>query len=245
MPIRVLIVEDEFVTLDLLRDYVEQSGYEVSGDAMSAAEAIEVLERFDTDLVVLDIRIRGEHDGVWLAAQIREHYHIPFIFLTANSDVANVRRAAETYPYGYLVKPFMAADIMAAIEVALKQHEKEIALKAVNATKEVDNQQNISIFLKDTQMYKKVFLKDILYIQAFKNYIEVIFLDEPPLVLRSPLYKFIEVLPKTNFCQIHRSFVVNTQHINHIGNDFVLMNTKKIPLGKNYKNDFFEVINLF
>ena len=65
--IRVLIVEDEFITMDMLRDYLEQSGYDVSGDAMRADEALDILERFDTDIVLLDINLKGEKDGIWIA----------------------------------------------------------------------------------------------------------------------------------------------------------------------------------
>jgi CheY-like chemotaxis protein len=81
--IRVLIVEDEFFTLDMLRDYLEESGYEVSGDAMSAEEAITILEEGQTDLALLDISIKGNQDGIWLAEQINKKYRIPFVFLTA------------------------------------------------------------------------------------------------------------------------------------------------------------------
>ena len=80
--IRILIVEDEFVTLDLLRDYLEESGYEVSGDAMSAEEAITILEQGQTDFALLDINIKGYRDGIWLAEQINKKYQIPFIFIT-------------------------------------------------------------------------------------------------------------------------------------------------------------------
>lgn len=70
--VRVLIVEDEFITMDMLRDYLENSGDEVSGDAMRADEAIDILERFDTDIVMLDINLKGDKDGIWLAEQIRQ-----------------------------------------------------------------------------------------------------------------------------------------------------------------------------
>jgi len=104
--VRILIVEDEFVTLDLLRDYLEESGYEVSGDAMSADEAIKILEKGETDFAMLDINIKGDKNGIWVAEQIQKKYKIPFIFLTAFSDSATVKTAAGTHPYGYLVKPF-------------------------------------------------------------------------------------------------------------------------------------------
>lgn len=247
MAVRILIVEDEFVTLDLLRDYIEQSGYEVSGDAMTAKEAIEVLERFNTDIAILDINIRGDHDGIWLANEIRENYNIPFIFLTAYSDAANVRRAAESYPYGFVVKPFTAADVMAAIEVALKQHERERKADLIKPVKRPTTELSAdsSIFLKDALTYRKVLIREIMYVQAFKNYIEFTLLNESPIVLRSTLYKSMEMLPKALFKQVHRSFVVNLQHVELIGGDYVLVKDKNIPLGKSYRSEFMEAINFF
>lgn len=247
MPVRILIVEDEFVTLDLLRDYVEDAGHSVSGDAMTAAEAIDVLDKFETDLAILDINLRGEHNGIWLANEIRENYNIPFIFITANSDAANVRIAAETYPYGYVVKPFTSADVMAAIEVALKQRERELLAQPMKpiAKNSVELYSNEYVFLKDAQNYRKVLVQDILYVQVFKNYIEVSLRNESPVVLRSTLYKFMEILPKAIFRQIHRSFVINTQHIEQIGSDYVLIKEKNIPLGKSYRAEFLDSINYF
>lgn len=65
--IRVLIVEDEFINLEVLRGYLEEMGYEISGDAMNPGEAIEVLERFDTDLAILDVNLKSQKDGIWIA----------------------------------------------------------------------------------------------------------------------------------------------------------------------------------
>lgn len=116
-------------------------GYEISGDAMNPREAIDVLERLDTDLAILDINLKSEQDGIWIAKEIRPNYHIPFIFLTAYSDKQTIQRAAEVNPYGYLVKPFSKADILASIEIALKNYEKEqkteLAIEVINDGKEL------------------------------------------------------------------------------------------------------------
>ena len=83
--VRILIVEDEFVTLDLLRDYLEESGYEVSGDAMSADEAIKILEKGETDFAMLDINIKGDKNGIWVAEQIQKKYKMLMVkFLSEN-----------------------------------------------------------------------------------------------------------------------------------------------------------------
>jgi DNA-binding LytR/AlgR family response regulator len=245
--IRVLILEDEFINLDLLRDYLEAAGYEISGDAMKADEAIEILEHFDTDIAILDIHVKGEKDGIWVAEQIRQHYHIPFIFLTAYSDPTTVKRAASVNPYGYLVKPFSQADIFTSIEIALKNYEKEdkeleLPKEIMTETKEL----TISdfIFIKDNFMYKKILLADVYFIQSFKNYLEISLFDSR-VVLRSTLQKISEILPKKYFAQTHRSFIVNIDFVESINAEYVMVGSKKVPLSKTYKDDFVRKLPFF
>ncbi|MBL7818327.1 MAG: response regulator [Saprospiraceae bacterium] len=245
--VRVLIVEDEFITLDMLRDYLEQSGYEVSGDAMRADEAIEVLERFDTDIALLDINIKGDKDGIWLAHHIRQHYQIPFIFLTAYSDQETVKRAADINPYGYLVKPFSQADIFTTIEVALKNYAKEtypLQLPEQNWTEGGELLINQSIFIKDQLSYKKIDIADIRYIQAYKNYLEI-HLSNQRVVIRATLQRFTGVLPHQYFVQVHRSFVVNVQYVEVINPDNVVIEGQKVPLSKQNKDEFIKKFNFF
>ena len=157
--VRILIVEDEFVTLDLLRDYLEESGYEVSGDAMSADEAIKILEKGETDFAMLDINIKGDKNGIWVAEQIQKKYKIPFIFLTAFSDSATVKTAAGTHPYGYLVKPFTQADIYTTIEIALTNFNEQ--RRGHRASEHQPDSHSVlqltdTIFVKDNLVFKKI-----------------------------------------------------------------------------------------
>jgi DNA-binding LytR/AlgR family response regulator len=244
---RILIVEDEFITLDMLRDYLEKSGYEISGDAMRASEAIDILERYDTDLVLLDINIKGDKDGIWLADQIRQQYNIPFVFLSAYSDQTTVRRASNVNPYGYLVKPFSQADIFTAIEVALKNFSKEvrpIELPEQDWAEAGELLINQTIFVKDNLAFKKIALADIRYIQAYKNYIEL-HMGEQQITIRSTLQRFSTILPQRFFAQIHRSFVINVRFVETIASTHVLVGKDEVPLSKNYRDDFVKKFNFF
>src|SRR5687767_9217328 len=118
--INILIVEDEFITQKTIKEALNELGYSISGDAMDAEEALNILDKKTTDLAILDIQIQGDKDGIWIAKEIKEKYKIPFIFLTANADKNTVKRASETEPNGYLIKPFDKQDIFAAIETALR-----------------------------------------------------------------------------------------------------------------------------
>lgn len=244
--VRILIVEDEFVTLDLLRDYLKESGYEISGDAMSAEEAIAVLEKGETDFVMLDINIQGTKNGIWIAEQINKKYKIPFIFLTALSDSATVKTAARTKPYGYLVKPFKQADIFTTIEIALTNYnESRTGMNTPGAKKkESEIQLNDAIFIKNKEVFKKIFIKDMQYIEAFKNYLELNFVDNRQ-TIRSTLTDFQKALPQDHFIQTHRSFIVNINFIAEIGSDFVVVGKAEIPISRGFKESVLNNLKLY
>lgn len=117
--ISVLIVEDEGVVALGLENMLQLEGYEVAGTADSGKEAIKIIKKQVVDLVLLDIQIKGEWDGVETARRLTDVRDIPFIYLTAFSDEETVERARETFPAAYLTKPYQARSLMIAIDLAL------------------------------------------------------------------------------------------------------------------------------
>lgn len=116
---KILIVEDEpAIGLDIMLN-LERHGYEVVAIANDADYAFEVLEQERVDLAILDINLEGEKSGIDVAQVIDRDYGIPFIFLTSYSDKNTIAKAAETFPAGYLVKPFRTNDLAPAVRVAL------------------------------------------------------------------------------------------------------------------------------
>jgi diguanylate cyclase (GGDEF)-like protein/PAS domain S-box-containing protein len=128
-PIRVLIVEDESVVAMDLADQLEDMGYQICGIADTGAEAIELAAQHAPQVVMMDIVIKGELDGIDTAERIRRRFQVPVIFATAYSDPETVARAARTAPYGYITKPYQARDVHAAIEVALFKYSLEARLR--------------------------------------------------------------------------------------------------------------------
>jgi signal transduction histidine kinase len=116
---KILVVEDELITAHHIKQSLTRLGYEVVGVAASGPAAIKSAEQEIPDLLLADIRLRGDQDGIELAAQFQQRWGVPAIFLTALADGDTLRRAQVTEPYGYLVKPFSADDLHAAIEIAL------------------------------------------------------------------------------------------------------------------------------
>lgn len=126
---KILIVEDEGIVAMDIRRQLEDFGYEVVATAFSGGQSITLAEEHKPDLVLMDIVLKGEMDGISAAHAISESLRIPVIFLTAYSDPATLRRAQATGAYGYLIKPFRPDELHASIEVALYKHQLEQKLK--------------------------------------------------------------------------------------------------------------------
>ncbi len=122
---KIMIVEDEWITADDLRMSLQSLGYTVTSMSSSGEEAIKNAEEDRPDLVLMDIMLKGEMDGIEAASQIRSCYNIPIIYLTAYADEKILERARITEPFGYIVKPFVNEDLKIAIEIALYKHRVE------------------------------------------------------------------------------------------------------------------------
>lgn len=127
-PARIMIVEDERIVAFNLQQRLAHMGYEVPAVAASGQESLDLMESTQPDLVLMDIHIEGDMDGIEVAAQLQQHRSVPVIYLTAYSEDATLARARETKPYGYLIKPFSERELHATIQMALERHSVEKAL---------------------------------------------------------------------------------------------------------------------
>lgn len=125
-PVSILLVEDEGLIARDLEDTLTRLGYRVSGIASEGTEAIEMARDLHPQLVVMDVGLRGEVDGIEAACAIQEEAPVPVIFLTGHTDTETLQRAVLTGPLGYLTKPFQEADLRSAIEVAIHKHRSDI-----------------------------------------------------------------------------------------------------------------------
>lgn len=117
--IRVLIVEDEPLIAEDIANCLNNIDYKLAGIAYSGEKALELLYSRQPDIVLLDIRIKGNMSGIDIGHIIEEKYHIPFIYLTSYSDKKTVDEAKKTMPYGYVLKPFSERELYSSMEVAL------------------------------------------------------------------------------------------------------------------------------
>ena len=135
----VLIVEDQFIEANMLRQILKMDGYSVLPIAHSVEDAWQIMERHTPGIVLLDIHLRGALTGIDLAASLREK-NIPFIYLSANSDKPVVDAAIATKPYGFLVKPFKEKDVLVMLDVATYLHQHSLESNVGNHPRGTDQQ---------------------------------------------------------------------------------------------------------
>lgn len=126
---KILVVEDEFIIAENIRKCLINLGYSVPSIASSGEEAIEKASEYKPDLVLMDIMLKGEIDGIKAAEMIRSSSHIPIIFLTAYSDEKILEKAKITEPFGYIIKPFKERELYINIEISLYKSEMEKRLR--------------------------------------------------------------------------------------------------------------------
>jgi PAS domain S-box-containing protein len=127
---RILVVEDERVIAWYIQEVLEQLGHTVLTGVASGVQAIEIAEREQPEVVLMDIRLKGDMDGIVAAEQIYTRFDIPVIYLTAHTDLATLQRAKLTAPFGYLVKPLRAQELKTTIEITLHRHQLEQQAKS-------------------------------------------------------------------------------------------------------------------
>ncbi|MEH2367184.1 hybrid sensor histidine kinase/response regulator [Nostoc sp.] len=129
--VRVLVVEDEYILAINLQESLESLGYVVLDIADSAEGAIAKATELRPNLILMDIRLRGEMDGIQAAEQIWHHLQIPIIYVTGHSDKSTVERATLTSPFGYILKPIKEQELYVAIQTALNRYDREQFLSSV------------------------------------------------------------------------------------------------------------------
>jgi diguanylate cyclase (GGDEF)-like protein len=127
--ITILLVEDEGIVAQDLKETVVHLGYRVVGIASEGVQAVRLAEELQPQLIVMDVGLRGEVDGIQAARMIQERSHIPVIFLTGHRDTETLQRAISTGPLGYIVKPFQEVELRCAIEVAIHKHRADVATR--------------------------------------------------------------------------------------------------------------------
>ncbi len=239
--LKLLIVEDDPIIAADLERAMKKMGYEVLDAVESGEEALEVVAQDPPDLVLMDIQLEGDLDGIDTAHMISKQQAIPIIYLTSNTDERTFNRAKLTQPHGFLSKPFRLTDIKHSIDLAFLDDNPspEAIEKNEKETRTVKIKE--SVFVKSRDHLVKIKLAEIMYIEADSCYCTIKTIDESHLIV-STLKKFSSSIENDSLIRIHRSYIVHLQHIDKIGDAYVMIDNKMIPIGRSFREAFFSKI---
>jgi DNA-binding LytR/AlgR family response regulator len=213
---KILIVDDEVLIAEFLKDELISLGYQHIALAHNKKQAFALVNVFKPQLILLDIRMKSEREGIEIAEEINQKYKIPFIFITAHSDKEIVQQALGTKPAGYITKPFKQIDVYAAVHLV--------------ETGSENNQEKFLVF-KDGYMNIRVSIDDVLYAQSDDNYIHI-YTTAKKYTVRNTLEWFKENTPQELFHRTHRSYIVNITKINKSTSKSVFINDIEIPVSR-------------
>ena len=223
-----IIADDEPIARQILENYIEQiPNLELSASCKDSFEVLEILQKQSVDILFLDINM-PKLSGLSLLKTFRKRPNI--IITTAYPEYAI--EGFELSVTDYLLKPFsLERFIQAVIKVQEKHHiKKEDETVLVKEKGEI----NSSVFVKSDKKLIKIPFNTIQYIEAYGNYIKIY--TDTMILTPNTLSDFFSKLPKEDFIQIHKSFVINFKELKLIeGNQVVLNNNSTLPIGKSYR----------
>ena len=222
-----IIVDDEPLAREAMKLLIEESSnLQLIGSFNSASTASDFMEQHVADLVFLDIQMPGI-TGIEFARTISKKTLV--IFTTAYTEYA--LDSYEVDAIDYLIKPVEAERFQKAVDKALLLKEEKEAIETVVTAD--------YFFVKAERRYFKVNFSDILFIEGLKDYV-IIQLSDQRIITRMSLKAIFDLLPKSTFLRVNKSYIVNTGHIESFDNNDIFIKSYEIAIGNSYRDDFFE-----
>ncbi|MCB0704996.1 MAG: response regulator [Saprospiraceae bacterium] len=242
-----LIVEDEELYATKLEMLVEKLGYSVQAQVDNSADALTEIQKQIPDIILMDINIEGEYDGIELADMIHQKHAVPIIFITSLEDERTFKRASRTGPVGFIIKPFNDIQLQRSVEIVLKHLHQNLANSSVEDSSEwkEDLVSQKEFFIKTRNQLEKVVFTDILFVEADGRYCKIQTLKKKYLV-RIPMSELIGKLPANYFQQSHRSFLVNIEKVSSVNlqDNILLLGDMHVPLSIRKQEAFLQRLNL-
>lgn len=220
----ILIVEDELLIATHLKAIIESFKCKKIELAHNKQMALACLEKFKPDLILLDINLEKKHDGIEVAAHINQTLKTPFIFITAYSDSLTLAKAINQFPAAFITKPFKQVDVLAAIQLIFVNNEK---LKKGFLKFKYGNE------------WVSLNVNTISHVESSNNYI-ILFTPNKKYTLRHSLHWAEECLPNNIFVRIHRTYLININHVSHLKENQIQISNYTLPVSRSFKNNLIE-----
>ncbi len=242
---RILIVEDDPSIAENIQEILELLDFVNIDIANSANQCIKTIKKNRPDLVFMDIKLKGDKDGIELGEIIHQMFDVPLVFVTSYSDPTIIERAKRINPAGFIVKPFNTNDIHAIVEIVLynKRTKPTAEAVAVKAVSESPFLVNDAVFIKADNAFERVQYDDIYYIEANGNMV-TIFTKNRDFHIRKSMKEIEDILPSTSFLRVQKSFIVHLGQIESFNTKEInLKQGSVVQVGRQYYNSFLAKLN--
>jgi len=214
---KILIVEDEIIIADYIEELLLEENFKHITIANNKETALIKMASFLPDIILMDINLKGENEGISLAKC--KNNNATVVFITGQHDLVLMNEALKSNPAAYLTKPIKRLDLLATINLAIYKKQSQI------------------FQFKDGYDIVNLNFSDIRYFVAEGNYVNIYTLTKR-FTIRQSLMAVMDKLPTDRFKQTHRSYIVNKNKIERVTSNAVVINGLDIPLSRTYAKQF-------
>ncbi|KEO72113.1 LytR/AlgR family response regulator transcription factor [Anditalea andensis] len=243
---RILIVEDDPSIAENIEEILELLDYINIDIANSANQAIKVIKKYRPDLIFMDIKLKGDKDGIELGEIIKQMIDVPIVYVTSYSDPTIIERAKRINPAGFIVKPFNTNDIHAMVEIVLyNKRTRPSSSESVSSKSSSESPYlvNDAVYIKADNAFERVDYEDIYYVEANGNMV-TIFTKHRNYIIRKSMKDMEEKLPSNLFLRVQKSFIVQLGQIENFSTKEInLKMGASVQVGRQYYNSFLAKLN--
>lgn len=228
MPdLNILLIEDDLIIATELQAELEDAGHHVIGIARNSAEAMKLIKTVPPDIALIDITLAGIEDGgIRIAHEILDQHWMPFIYLTAHSDMAIVEKASKTAPAAYMFKPYRIAELLVQIKLAYENAERNVPALPFHAYNMGD-----SFYFPNKNGHERVLSNNILGMKA-QGYCTELFLanESKSRIVGTHLGHLATYFQTENFLRLSKSLIINLNHLVQVERTQVFLGSEKLRI---------------
>ncbi|EIM77154.1 LytTR family two component transcriptional regulator [Nitritalea halalkaliphila LW7] len=241
---RILIVEDELDIAENIQEILGLLEYQHIDIANSANQAVKLIKRSKPDLIFMDIKLKGDKDGIELGEMIKNMVDAPLVYVTSYSDPSIIERAKRVHPAGFIVKPFTTNDIHAITEIAMFNSRNQPKVELPTAVPQAAEALPDAIFIRSGIRYTRVGYEEIIYVNASGNIVTV-HTDKKEFVVRKSLREMEEILSPHGFLRVQKSYMVSLRRIEAFTTKEIFMdNGVTVQIGRQYYSILLSRLNI-
>ncbi len=231
----ILIVEDQELFAMQLEVMLEKLGYQIAGIADNSENALAIISEKKVDLILMDIVIQGEYDGIELIGLIHQQKEIPVIFITSQTDDLSFKRASRFEPEAFMQKPFSELQLKRCLALAFNRNKDKDSELIARTPESTDKPE--SLFIRKKQKIIKVPFNDIFYLESDGKYSRI-YTEFELFMIRLPMAAIHAQLPDQKFLKCHKSYIVNISKIKTVDLDenYLILEERKVPFSRREKS---------